>query len=62
MPRLLALADSVRAMLKGGDPPPAPFDHYGAFDGAASHAGRHRCVLLPLEATLDALEFAKPGG
>lgn len=59
---LLALANSIRAMLKGGAPPRSPFDRYGAFDGAASHAGRHRCVLLPLEAALDALDLAKPGG
>jgi NifU-like protein involved in Fe-S cluster formation len=59
-----ALAEAVRAMLKGGAAPMAPFDIYGVFDGAAGHAGRHKCVLLPLEAVLKALEVlepAKPG-
>jgi NifU-like protein involved in Fe-S cluster formation len=61
---IAALADSIRAMLKGGRTPPAPFDSYGVFDGVAGHIGRHKCVLLPLEATLEALEvleLAKPG-
>jgi nitrogen fixation NifU-like protein len=49
---LEALADSVRAFLAGG---PAP-EGYGVFDGLAAHSGRHRCVLLPLEAALKALE------
>ncbi|HET7084488.1 MAG TPA: iron-sulfur cluster assembly scaffold protein [Rhizomicrobium sp.] len=47
-----ALADAVRAFLNGA---PAP-DGYQAFDGVVSHAGRHVCVLLPLEAALKALE------
>ena len=45
------LADSIRAFLKGG---PAP-QGYEVFDGVAGHAGRHVCVLLPLEAALKAL-------
>lgn len=61
---IAALAETVRAMLKGGPVPMAPFDIYGVFDGAAGHSGRHKCVLLPLEAVLkalDVLEPAKPG-
>jgi len=54
---LAALADNVRAFLAGG---PAP-EGYGAFDGMTAHSGRHRCVLLPLEAALQALESAQPG-
>jgi len=54
---LVVLADEVRAFLKGG---PAP-DGYGVFDGVAGHAGRHVCVLLPLEAALKALESADEG-
>jgi NifU-like protein involved in Fe-S cluster formation len=54
---LARLADSLRAMLAGG-PPPAPA--YAAFEGVASHAGRHVCVLLPVEAALKALENANP--
>jgi len=58
------LVAAVRAMLKGGEAPMAPFDTYTVFDGVAGYAGRHRCVMLPLEATLEAmdrLEIAKPG-
>lgn len=49
------LQEQVSAMLKGGDIPPAPFTDYEALLGAASHHNRHKCVLLPLEAVLDAL-------
>jgi NifU-like protein involved in Fe-S cluster formation len=48
------LAAAVGAMLKDGTVPPRPA--YGVFDGVAGHAGRHRCVLLPIEAALAALE------
>lgn len=61
---IAALAQSVRVLLKGGAAPMAPFDTYNLFDGVASHVGRHRCVLLPLEATLEALALsnqAQPG-
>ena len=54
---LAALADEVRSFLKGGAAP----DGYGVFDGVAGHAGRHTCVLLPLQAALQALERAEPG-
>ena len=50
-PGLSALADSVRGFLKGG---PAP-QGYEVFDGVTGHAGRHVCVMLPLEAALKAL-------
>lgn len=53
---LEALAASVRDFLAGGTAP----EGYGVFDGVAAHAGRHRCVLLPLEAALKALESAEP--
>ena len=55
---LAALADAVRAMLRGAGPTPAG---YGVFGGVAGHAGRHICVLLPLEAALKALEGSEPG-
>lgn len=45
---------AVTAMLEGGEPPGAPFDVYSAFDGVAEHKSRHRCVLLPIEAALEA--------
>jgi nitrogen fixation NifU-like protein len=51
---LAALMAEVRAFLKGATPPAG----YGVFDGVAGHAGRHVCVLLPLEAALKALESA----
>jgi hypothetical protein len=47
-------------MLEGGPTPPAPFRAYGAFEGVAEHKGRHVCVLLPLEAALEALEVLEP--
>nr|TFG54497.1 MAG: iron-sulfur cluster assembly scaffold protein [Hyphomicrobiales bacterium] len=50
-----ALHRQVGAMLRGGDVPPAPFAEYAALIGAASHRNRHKCVLLPLDAVLDAL-------
>jgi len=53
------LSADLRAMLAGA-PPPAP--GYEAFDGVAAHAGRHTCVLLPVEAALRALEDAEEGG
>jgi nitrogen fixation NifU-like protein len=49
---LEALAGKVRAFLAGGVAP----EGYGVFDGLTAHPGRHRCVLLPLEAALKALE------
>ena len=49
------LQEQVAAMLNGGVVPPAPFTEYSALLGAASHRNRHKCVLLPLEAVLDAL-------
>lgn len=61
---LSGLRDQVAAMLGGGAVPPAPFQAYGAFEGVAEHKGRHVCVLLPLEAALEALdvlETAEPG-
>ncbi len=51
------LAKAVRGFLNGG---PAP-EGYKAFDGVTGHAGRHICVLLPLEAALKALDDAEIG-
>ena len=56
---LATLEAGVRAMLKDGAPPPLPA--YGAFEGAASHPGRHVCVLLPIQALREALENTEPG-
>jgi NifU-like protein involved in Fe-S cluster formation len=52
-----ALANQVAAMLaNNGAAPLPPFDPYAAFQGAVTHRNRHRCVLLPIEAVLDAFE------
>lgn len=54
---LIRLAEDLKAMLAGG-PPPSP--GYAAFDGVAGHPGRHICVLLPVQAALNALESSDP--
>jgi nitrogen fixation NifU-like protein len=54
---LARLADGLRAMLAGGSPPGRG---YAVFDGVADHPGRHACVLLPVQAALNALERAHP--
>ena len=54
------LADGVRAFLRGG-PVEEHLGDYGVFDGIRNHAGRHVCVLLPLEAALKALDSPEPG-
>jgi NifU-like protein involved in Fe-S cluster formation len=58
------LTGAVRGLLSGGGTPPDPFDAYSAFDGLTDHKARHKCVLLPLEAALEAmsvLELSEPG-
>ena len=57
---LTALAAGVRDFLRDT----GPQDQLGGFEvfhGLKDHAGRHVCVLLPLEAALLALEQAEPG-
>jgi NifU-like protein involved in Fe-S cluster formation len=60
------LRSAIAAMLADAAAAPgAPFDTYGVFDGVAGHAARHKCVLLPVDAVLNAFansEGAKPGG
>ncbi len=53
---IASLRHAVVTMLEGGKPPPAPFDCYRHFDGVAEHPGRHRCVLLPIDAVLSAFD------
>lgn len=50
------LRDKVAAMLRGESAPPPPFGDYAALLGAAAHRNRHTCVLLPIDAVLDALD------
>jgi nitrogen fixation NifU-like protein len=52
------LSQAVSAMLTGGAPAPAGYE---VFAGVSGHAGRHACVLLPLQAALKALEAAEEG-
>ncbi len=56
---VLALHESVTVWLAGGDPPAAPFDVYTVFEGVTAHRNRHRCVLLPIEAVLDAFPVSE---
>lgn len=46
----------VAEMLEtGAAPPPPPLDAYAVLAGAAEYKSRHHCVLLPLDAVLEAL-------
>jgi len=54
------LHKAVGEMLAGADVSKAPFDAYRAFDGVIDHRNRHRCVLLPIEAILSALDTLLP--
>jgi len=49
------LRADVGAMLREGDAPAPPFSGYSALSGAAPYRNRHTCVLLPIDAVLDAL-------
>ena len=49
------LRSQVSAMLREGAPPPSPFADYAALTGAAVYRNRHTCVLLPIDAVLNAL-------
>lgn len=53
--RIKQLRACVVEMLEGADAPSPPFDGYSVFFGAIEYRIRHRCVLLPLDAVLDAL-------
>ncbi len=62
---LKSLHRSVSAMLEGGTAPGEPFAIYSTFDGVTEFNSRHRCVLLPIEAALAAIEASErgePGG
>ncbi|MGN6514366.1 MAG: iron-sulfur cluster assembly scaffold protein [Rhizomicrobium sp.] len=60
------LANELGLMLgASAPPPPPPFEAYSAFEGVVEHRNRRRCVLLPVEAVLNAFEnseAAEPGG
>jgi NifU-like protein involved in Fe-S cluster formation len=49
-------ADVLNMLEAHGEPPSPPFEAYSAFCGAVTYTSRHRCVLLPIDAVLDALQ------
>lgn len=51
---IATLRDSVGAMLRDGGQPPGDFADYGTLKGAATFRNRHNCVLLPINAVLNA--------
>jgi len=52
-----AAAEALNEMLKsGGDAPAGRWAGLVAFRPVAGHRSRHRCVLLPLEALVEALD------
>ena len=53
--RVERLHACVEEMLEGAAGPSPPFDGYSVFAGAVEYRSRHRCVLLPIDALLDAL-------
>jgi NifU-like protein involved in Fe-S cluster formation len=54
------LREDVGAMLRDGRPVPAPpFAGYSALEGAAPYRNRHTCVLLPIDAVLNAMDAAQ---
>lgn len=55
------LRSEIAAMLETNAPAPVPpFDRYSVFAGAVEYPSRHRCVLLPVDAVLDAFDaFAR---
>jgi nitrogen fixation NifU-like protein len=57
---LATLAAGVRDFLRGAGRQDQ-LAGYEVFHGLKDHAGRHVCVLLPLEAALLAFEQAEPG-
>ena len=58
---LAALTAEVRAFLRGAAADENGLGGYDVFEGLRDHAGRHVCVLLPLEAALKALENPEIG-
>ena len=50
------LRNCVAGMLElRAEAPSPPFDSYAVFSAAVEYRSRHRCVLLPIDAVLDAL-------
>jgi NifU-like protein involved in Fe-S cluster formation len=53
--RIENLRTEVASMLREGDVPAPPFADYAALKGATAYRNRHTCVLLPIDAVLNAL-------
>ena len=51
--------DSLRAMLKGGPVPPAPFDGFEVLTPARDFKNRHASILLAIEAAAEAAREAE---
>ena len=49
------LRGDIGTMLRDGVIPAPPFSGYSALAGAAPYRNRHTCVLLPIDAVLNAL-------
>jgi NifU-like protein involved in Fe-S cluster formation len=57
---LSSLLDGLKGMLKEeAAPPGGKWAGYADLAGVAPYGNRHRCVTLPVEATLDALKDAE---
>jgi NifU-like protein involved in Fe-S cluster formation len=55
------LREEIAAMLASqARAPGPPFDAYAAFEGAVTYESRHRCVLLPVDAVLNAFDLQIP--
>ena len=54
--KLCSLRDQVLAMLRQDGVVASPFGDYAALKPAATYRNRHTCVLLPIDAALNALE------
>jgi NifU-like protein involved in Fe-S cluster formation len=55
--RLRQLRDEVSSMLQHDRAVPSPFGDYAVLKGAAIYRNRHACVLLPIDAALNAMEM-----
>ncbi|MGH6887891.1 MAG: iron-sulfur cluster assembly scaffold protein [Rhizomicrobium sp.] len=54
------LRAEIAAMLEiRSAPPSVPFERYCVFAGAIEYPSRHRCVLLPVDAVLDAFDATR---
>jgi nitrogen fixation protein NifU and related proteins len=58
-PTVRRLRAEVGSMLRDGDAPASPFSGYSTLKRAAAFRNRHTCVLLPIDAVLDALAKTK---